>query len=139
LDYAGRQKIGGVTLNFFIVEQFPVFPPDAYEERCPWNPRQSLERWISERVLKLTCTANDMLPLADAAEFKEGVHKWKAEERAQLRAELDAGYFRLYGLSRGDAEYVLSTFAGTQRRAEAETGGYRTAELTLAAYDELGE
>jgi hypothetical protein len=139
LDFPARQKVGGVHLNFFIVEQLPVLPPDAYAERCPWKPAQTLERWISDRVLKLTCTANDMLPLAQAAEFREGVHKWKPDERAQLKAELDAAYFHLYGVSRDDAEYILSTFTGTQRRDTAETGAYRTAELVLAAYDALAE
>jgi hypothetical protein len=137
LDFVARQKVGGVHLNFFIVEQLPVLHPDAYADRCPWKPSQTLERWISERVLKLTCTANDMLPLAEAAGFKEGVHKWKPDERAQLKAELDAAYFHLYGLSRDDAEYILSTFTGTQRRDAAETGSYRTAELILRAYDDL--
>ena len=46
--------------------------------------------WISDRVLKLTCTAEDMLPLAEAAEFKGGVHNWNEDERAELMAELDA-------------------------------------------------
>ena len=27
-DYAARQKIGGVNLNFFIVRQFPILPPE---------------------------------------------------------------------------------------------------------------
>jgi hypothetical protein len=137
LDFVARQKVGGVHLNFFIVEQLPVLHPDAYAERCPWKAGQTLERWVSDRVLKLTCTANDMLPLAEAAGFKEGVHKWKQDERAELRAELDAAYFHLYGVSRDDAEYMLSTFTGTQRRDTADTGGYRTAELILRSYDEL--
>jgi hypothetical protein len=137
LDYVARQKVGNVNLNFFIVEQFPIFPPDAYDDRCPWSPRQKLETWISERVLKLTCTADDMRPLADAAGFKEGVHKWKPDERAHLMAELDAAYFHLYGVSRADAEYILSTFVGTQRRDTAEIGRFRTAELVLEAYDAL--
>lgn len=137
MDFIARQKVGGVHLNFFIVEQLPIFPPDRYAQRCPWDERRTLERWISERVLKLTCTAEDMLPLAEAAGFKPGVHKWNPEERARLRAELDAAYFRLYGLDRDDAEYVLSTFAGTRRRDESETGKYRTAELILEAYDSL--
>ena len=60
LDFVARQKVGGVHLNFFIVEQFPIFSPDRYAEKCPWDKRTTLERWISDRVLKLTCTANDM-------------------------------------------------------------------------------
>jgi len=59
-DYCTRQKIGGVTLNFFIVEQLPTFTPDAYGKKCAWRKKETLETWISERVLKLTCTAEDM-------------------------------------------------------------------------------
>ncbi|HEY8749125.1 MAG TPA: DNA methyltransferase [Tepidisphaeraceae bacterium] len=111
-DYLTRQKIGGITLNFFIVKQVPMLTPDSYDDKCPWDTKQSLEKWVSDRVLKLTCTANNMIPLADAAGFKEKVHKWKEQERAELRAELDAAYFHLYGVSREDAEYILSTFSG---------------------------
>ena len=62
---------------------------------------------------------------------------WKPDDRAQLQAELDAAYFHLYGLTRDDAQYVLSTFTGAQRRDAAETGTFRTAELVLTAYDNL--
>jgi hypothetical protein len=117
LDYATRQKIGGITLNFFIVEQLPTLPPDTYTDQCPWSKKETLEQWISERVLKLTCTAEDMIPLAQACGFKgsrgDGVHIWKESERARLRAELDAAYFHLYGIEREDVEYILSTFTST--------------------------
>ena len=66
-DFAARQKAGGSHLNFFIVEQLPTLPPDAYDEKCPWDKSRTLEDWIAERVLKLTCTADDMRPLAAAA------------------------------------------------------------------------
>lgn len=117
LDYIARQKIGNVNLNFFIIEQLPMFHPMHYEGKCPWSKKETLVHWISERVLKLSCTANDMIPLADACDFKgsrgDGVHIWKEKERAQIRAELDAAYFHLYGVEREDAEYMLSTFSGT--------------------------
>ncbi len=137
LDYVARQKLGGITLNFFIVEQFPMLAPDAYDGRCPWRPGQKLGRWISDRVLKLTCTADDMKPLAEACGMKKAVHKWKPGERGRLMAELDAAYFLLYGIERDDVEYILSTFTGTRRRDEAETGRYSTAGLILAVYDEF--
>ncbi len=136
LDYVARQKIGGVTLNFFIVEQLPMFPPDRYADHCPWNKRQTLERWISDRVLKLTCTADDMRPLAEAAKFKPGVHKWKAEEREKLMAELDAAFFLLYGVKRNDAEYILNTFAG-QKRKDETLDMFSGENLVLEAYDRL--
>jgi hypothetical protein len=147
-DFIARQKVGGVHLNFFIVEQLPTLPPDTYADKCPWSKRETLEHWISERVLKLSCTAEDMIPLATACDFKgsrgDGVHIWKEQERAVLRAELDAAYFHLYGVEREDAEYMLSTFTNTglipederQKQTELWTGGSSGA-MTLDAYDQL--
>ena len=45
---------------------------------------------------------------------------------------LDALYFHLYGLSRDDADYILSTFPIVQREDEAAFGTYRTRSLILA-------
>jgi hypothetical protein len=146
-DFVMRQKIGNVHLNFFIVEQIPTLAPDAYTKKCPWH-RSKLETWISERVLKLTCTAEDMLPLADACAFTGGsfkaeyggrLNKWDEAERAQLMAELDAAYFHLYGIDRDDAGYILSTFKGIHDRRPLIGGGQSAAEQILAIYDQLAD
>ena len=136
-DYVTRQKIGAITLNFFIVEQLPTFPPDRYEEKCPWDKKATLEKWIGERVLKLTCTADDMRPLAEAAGFKEGVHRWDEAERAQLRAELDAAYFHLYGLDRAEVDYVLDQFQGVVKEDAAHGRPGPTRRAILEAYDAM--
>jgi hypothetical protein len=68
MDFAARQKVGGN-------HQLPIFPPGQYARPCPWDRKRTLEGWISERVLKLSCTANDMKPLAEAASFDPPVHK----------------------------------------------------------------
>jgi hypothetical protein len=136
-DYISRQKIGGVTLNFFIVRQIPTFSPDTYADKCPWDKKQTLEKWISDRVLKLTCTADDMKALAEAAGFREGVHKWKEPERAALRAELDAAYFHLYGLSRDDAAYILGTFSGMSDGEGETLTPTSAASAILDAFDAL--
>jgi hypothetical protein len=136
-DYVTRQKIGGVTLNFFIVEQLPTFPPDRYGDKCPWDRSTTLEKWISERALKLTCTSNDMAGLAEAAGFKPRVYPWKNDERDQLRAELDAAYFILYGIERADMEYILGTFQGVADEDEAHNGIGVTRGLILEAFDRL--
>ena len=135
-DYITRQKIGGITLNFFIVEQLPTLPPERYQQHCPWAPAVSLEAWVSERVLKLTCTADDMRPLAAAAGFAEGVHRWDEAERAVLRAELDAAYFHLYGLSRDEVDYVLNSFQGVTREDRPGQPG-PTRRAVLEAYDAI--
>lgn len=147
-DYVTRQKIGGITLNFFIVEQLPTLRPDTYDDKCPWAKRETLEHWISERVLKLSCTSEDMRPLASACDFKgsrgDGVHIWKEAERATLRAELDAAYFHLYGIERADVEYILGTFSNTGLLPEEQRSGQQslwsrgsTGEMILEAYDRL--
>lgn len=144
-DFTTRQKIGGVTLNFFIVEQIPTLPPDTYDKPCPWDRRTKLEAWISERVLKLTCTAEDMLPLADACGFTSGsfkteyggrLNKWDEAERAELMADLDACYFHLYGIDRDDAEYILSTFKGIHDELPL-LRGVSVAQRILQKYAEL--
>ena len=148
-DFVMRRKISNVHLNFFIVEQIPTLPPDTYAKPCPWQRKTTLEAWISERVLKLTCTAEDMLPLAKACDFSAGsfqkekeydgrLNKWDEAERAQLMAELDAAYFHLYGLGRDDAEYILSTFKGIHDPAPLFPKNRSTAEHILTLYDELG-
>jgi hypothetical protein len=137
LDFVARQKVGGVHLNFFIVEQLPILAPAQFMARLPWTRRQTLERWVSDRVLKLTCTANDMRPLAEAAEFEPPVHRWDPRERAELMAELDAAFFLLYSLDRQDVEYVLSTFTGPKREGPVAGGTIRMDRLVLDAYDRL--
>ncbi len=136
-DFVARQKVGGLHLNFFIVEQLPTLPPDRYDDKCPWDRKTSLEKWVSERVLRLSCTADDMRPLAEAAGFKEAVHKWDEADRARLRAELDAAYFHLYGLSREEVNYVLDQFQGVLREDEAHGRPGPTRAAVLAAYDAL--
>lgn len=137
-DFIARQKVGGLHLNFFIVEQLPTLPPDHYDERCPWDKKRTLESWVSERVLRLTCTSDDMRPLAAAAGFKPGVVKWKDEERHELRAELDAAYFRLYGIGDDDIEYILGTFQGVRDEDDAHGGVGPTRQRIRDALDRLG-
>ena len=139
MDFIARQKVGGVHLNFFIVEQLPIFSPDFYTDHCPWDSRQTLKKWISDRVLKLTCTSNDMKPLAKAAQFYPPVHKWNPAERIDLQAQLDAAYFLLYGVQRDDVEYILSTFTGAQRESETMFGPSSAFDQILKHYDNLQE
>jgi hypothetical protein len=147
-DFVMRQKISNIHLNFFIVEQVPTLPPETYDKKCPWAAKTKLEKWIGDRVLKLTCTAVDMLPLAEACGFAGGsfkkeyggqLNKWDEAERFVLMAELDAAYFHLYGVNRDDAEYILSTFRGIHEETPLLPGAPTTAQLILEKYDELSK
>lgn len=136
LDFVARQKVGGVHLNFFIVNQLPIFAPAHYADRCPWNTRQTLERWISDRILKLTCTSNDLREFGESAGMDPPVHRWNPSERTRLQAELDAAYFLMYGLKRGDVEYMLSTFQGLRDDTEPDLGLLDRSSV-LDCYDAL--
>jgi hypothetical protein len=133
LDYCARQKVGGIHMNFFLVEQFPVLPPTAYPPE--------LARRISAMVLELVYTSNDLGSLAiDLGHAEsEGRPKepfaWDEERRLKLRCELDAIYFRLYGLSRSDVDYVLETFPIVKRKDIEHHGRYQTKELILQEFD----
>ena len=133
-DFVTRQKVQGQTLNLFIIEQLPVIAPDDYGMRLGSATARDLVR---DHVLRLTYTADDMEPLARDLGYNGPPFVWNEEERRHLRARLDALYFHLYGLSRDDADYILSTFPIVQREDEAAFGTYRTRSLILAYMNAL--
>jgi len=69
-DWAVRQKLAGVNMNFFYVQQLPVLPPSAY------TPKDL--HFIVPRALELVYTSWDIKPFADdvwqsaTPELKEG-------------------------------------------------------------------
>ena len=133
-DYVVRQKIQGVTLNWYIIEQLPLIPPNAYNREFGATTARDL---IRDHVLRLTYTAHDMAPFARDLGYDGEPFLWDEEERRHLRARLDALYFHLYGLSRDDAEYILNTFPIVRREDEAAFGTYRTRDMTLAYMNAL--
>jgi N-6 DNA Methylase len=140
-DFATRQKIGGTSMNFFIVKQLPVLPPESY------TPQDI--QFISSRVLELVYTAWDMQPFAQDMGYQGALFVWNPERRAILRAELDAKYAKLYGLTRDELRYILDpsdvygaefpseTFRVLKSKEMKEHGEYRTQRLVLAAWDLL--
>jgi hypothetical protein len=157
-DYVVRQKMGGISLNFYIVKQLPVIPPDRYTPE--------LLDFIVPRVVELTYTAWDLQAFAQdildevgpetwARWFADApVHTspppawapgtspppfvWDEERRARLRAELDGLYAHLYGLTREELDYILDTFPIVRRKDEERWGEYRTKRLVLEGYEEHG-
>ena len=134
VDFVVRQKVQGTHLNLYILEQLPVLPGEAYDQQFGNVTARELVR---DHVLRLTYTANDMIPFARALDYDGPPFIWDEEERLHLRTRLDALYFHLYGLSRDDADYILSTFPIVQREDEAQFGAYRTRDLVLAYMNAL--
>lgn len=140
-DYIARQKIPGVNMNFFIVYQLPVIPPDAYS-------KVDID-FIAPRVLELVYTAWDLKPFAEDMGYDGPPFKWDEERRALLQAELDAYYAKLYGLTRDELRYILDpqdvygpnfpgeTFRVLKEKEIKQFGEYRTRRLVLEAWDRL--
>ncbi len=148
LDYVARQKVSGTSLTYHYLKQFPLLPPDHYSE--------SDFAFIVPRVLELTYTAHDLKDWGqDLAAYdprpvtnQGGPFGWNPERRARLRAELDAYYARLYGLSRDELRYILDpkdmmgeyypseTFRVLQEGEIRAFGEYRTRRLVLEAWDQ---
>lgn len=137
-DFVARQKVGGKTMNFFIMYQLPVLPPAVFSARPPWA-RTSLTSWIADRARELYYTSHDMQPFAEDLGDVGEPYLWDGERRGRLRAELDAAFFHLYGISRDDVDYIMDTFPIVERRDEQQFGEYRTKRLILENYDRMQE
>lgn len=142
LDYVARAKMG-TYMSQFVIKQLPVFSPDRYTEADL--------AYIVPRVLELTYTAHDLAAWAQDLGHSGPPFPFKPERRAQLRAEIDAYYARLYGLTRDELRYILDpadvmgddypseTFRVLKNGEMREFGEYRTHRLVLAAWDALEE
>jgi hypothetical protein len=107
--------------------------------------------FIVPRVLELVYTSSDMGPFSrDLDDGGEDPFAWDPDRRASLRAELDAFFFRVYGIDdRDDVEYIMDTLLGGApkeggadglERGESQGGDSRRAkELALAVYDRMAE
>ncbi|WP_157651976.1 Eco57I restriction-modification methylase domain-containing protein [Burkholderia ubonensis] len=146
-DFVSRQKVGGMNFSFYFMKQLPVLPPGSFSP-------QALN-FIVPRVLELTYTADDLKPWADelaAYDLRPSAERgqpfaWHPERRAQLRAELDEYFARLYGLTRDELRYILDpadvmgpdypseTFRVLKESELRSFGEYRTRRLVLEAWD----
>ncbi|CAK0744600.1 hypothetical protein CCP3SC1_140005 [Gammaproteobacteria bacterium] len=100
-------------------------------------------------VLELTYTAHDLALFARDLGYDGAPFPWDPERRARLRAELDAYYAKLYGLTRDELRYILDpadiygedypseTFRVLQKNEIRQFGEYRTRRLVLEAWDNL--
>lgn len=142
LDYLCRNSLTQPSLTYNVLKQLPVIPPENYSQ-------EDIE-YISSRVLELVYTANDLKPFAEDMGYEGKPFIWDEQRRAILRAELDAKYAKLYGLTRDELRYILDpadiygdefpseTFRVLKNNEMRKYGEYRTQRLVLAAWDMMG-
>jgi hypothetical protein len=143
-DFIARQKVGGTAFKYFTMKQIAVLPPTRYTD-----PDLA---FIVPRVLELTYTAHDLKAWAQDLGYNGPPFAFNDAtntRRAELRAELDAYYARLYGLTRDELRYILDpsavmgpdypseTFRVLKKNEMSQYGEYRTERLVLAAWDAL--
>ncbi|MGC3579953.1 Eco57I restriction-modification methylase domain-containing protein [Pseudomonas aeruginosa] len=142
-DFVVRQKVGGTSLTLFTIRQIPVFSPNKYDDGDL--------AYIVPRVLELTYTAHDLAGWAQDLGYNGPPFAFDPDRRAILRAELDAYYAKLYGLTEEELRYILDpadvlgedypseTFRVLKNKELKEFGEYRTQRLVLEAWDALEE
>lgn len=140
-DYVAKQKVGGSSLNNFVMDQIAVLPPSAYT-------LADLD-FINSRVLELSYTSYSMTPFARDLGYEGDPFPWDEDRRALLRAELDAWYARAYGLTRDELRYILDpadamgpdypseTFRVLKEKELKLYKEYRTQRLVLDAWDRM--
>ncbi len=140
-DFVARQKMGGTSLTYFYLYQFPIIPPTYYTE-----PRLA---FLLPRVLELTYTSHALAAFARDLGHHGPPFAWDEPRRAHLRADLDAFYARAYNLTRDELRYILDpasvmgptypseTFRVLKEKEHRLHGEYRTQRLVLAAWDRM--
>lgn len=155
-DYVTRQKVGGVSLAFFIMKQLPLIPPEEFSSHLQWE--------IAKRVIKLCYFNHDLDDWAkelwddlDSTQKKEcpqlgslSPFVFNEQERVALQAELDAIFAHLYGLNTEDLKYILDpedvcgqgcineTFRVLKDSEIRQYGEYRTKRLVMEAWYHFG-
>lgn len=137
LDYCARQKMAGTHLTYGYLNQLPVLPPEAYEQKCPWDAECKLNEWVTPRTLELSYTAYDMEDLARDHGDDGPPFRWDEERRFSVRAELDAAYFHLYSVERDDVDYIMDTFRAFRNNDPDRFA--RTKKAILEIYDAMAE
>ena len=117
-DYVVRQKVGGVNLNFFLVNQCAAMPVDHLDEMCRWDSSQSIRDWVTVRVLELSYTAWNLEPFAADCRWIGPPFRWDDDRRFLLRCELDAAFFHLYLQTKEDGSWRPAGRSHGYRREE---------------------
>ena len=152
-DYLMRAKLSQGSIPQGTFEQVHIVSKNRFSSESAED--------VGRRVLQLIYSARDLQPfyedvVAENPNWDPRIGpergqpwRWNPERRALLRAELDAIYARLYGLTRDELRYILDpadvmgadypseTFRVLKDKEIRLHGEYRTRRLVLGAWDRL--
>lgn len=132
-DYLLRQFLSQPSVPQGTFGQLPTLAPDSFATHDRWLGNAI--DFVARRAVRLSATGAELVELAAAV----GQHPdaWNDDARRNLRAELDAAMFHLYGIERDDVDYIMETFPIVKRKDLAAHGEYRTKRLILEIYDQM--
>jgi len=136
-DYVARQKLSGTHMKYFTVKQLACPTPATFDMPAPWKTDRTLAEWVTPYVLELSYTSWRLQPYAHEMHDNGPPFRWAPERRSLLRADLDAAFLHVYGLTRPEAEHVLDSFPVVRKYEERDHGEYRTRRLVLSAFDQM--
>ena len=136
-DFVARQMLGGTHMSDFIFKQLPVPLRSTMRGPTPWKPGESLVNWIGLRALELIYTDWGLEAFARDCGYDGPPFVWDEERRFQLRCELDAAFFHIYGIGPEDVGHIMETFPIVKRNDEATWGEYRTRKSVMDYYDKM--
>lgn len=140
-DYCLRNALNQPSIPQGVFEQTATLPPSAY--------KKSDVDFVVARVLELMYTSESMTAFARDLGYGGPPFAWDENRRALLRSELDAWYFRSYGLTSEEVRYVLDpadalgadypskTFHVLKNNEMKQFGEYRTRRLILNAWNRM--
>ena len=117
-------------MAYFVMRQLPIPPPTTLADKSEHTDGRSTVEWVSDRCRELN---------GIGTRNAERGNIWDEERRFQLRCELDAAFFHLYGISRDDVDYIMDTFPIVKRKDEKKYGEYRAKRVILEVYDEMAK
>lgn len=137
MDFVVRAKVA-LNLTMTIMDSLPFPRPDERDPRV---------RQIIERALRLLSTSRELIPFWNQLATKGWVTasvspseipgELNEEVRLRLRAEIDVIVARdLYGITKDEMEFILSTFPTVRKYEEKALGEFRTKRLILEYFDQ---
>jgi hypothetical protein len=107
-DFICRQKIGNITLNWYILRQIPV-PPLEFFLNGTVNGERIID-WLVKRVIKLCFTSIDLKDWSKEVGGPTQPYTWDESTRRELMTDIDALMFHLYKFSREEINLILKDF-----------------------------
>ena len=133
-DYIVRNKLFSKSLKFNTLGQIPMPSPKCVIAQD--EDKTSLQTHLLNLAIELSFTSWALLPLGQAV-GKTTPFIWDEDRRFLMLREVDAIASHLYGFSREELEYVLSTFETLQGHDISKYGDYRTKLVILDVYDRM--